>query len=315
MTITIIGDTNRRTSYNPNLAEKLAEQIEEDERQKELEAKLKKKDKQEKTKEEKDEKPEIIVSSNDDYITLENIICKDSEGNIIEQYNKIQVLKDIERDKNNPDNSTNQLGFTPYEAIEHFEKQNNGFFAPSYALSCNILAALFKEGVKKDDEDKYVSLNNDASKVLDQYLNYGLGYGWHSQNTVINWESKEIIHYPKDSDFPSHYGTDNINKNTQQTKLSFNVNKKFNNALLEKALKDKELKKYIQNLTGLENPAILAEIGKYFKKDSRVWVPNNPKKADYTASAWLGSNRSYFNIVTGESLGTIIVVRGVREIK
>jgi hypothetical protein len=56
MTITIIGETNRRTNYNPNLAEKLAKKIEEDERQKELEEKLKKK-------ELKEEKEEPIITT------------------------------------------------------------------------------------------------------------------------------------------------------------------------------------------------------------------------------------------------------------
>jgi hypothetical protein len=297
MTITIIGDTNRRTSYNPNLAEKLAKQIEEEERQKGLQAKLKKKKKSE---EASDKNPGVKISSNDGYITLKNIVCIDSEGKPFEQYDKIMVKKNIGIDTNN-----DPIKITPYEAITYFEKQNNGLFLPSLALTCNILAALY--GNRVDDDI--------GAKVLMQYKDSGKGCrSLHAQNTIINWNTQEIIHYPKESDFPNNGGTHKINFGKQK-KIGFHLTT-LESQKLEIALKNKEYRKFIQNLTGLKEPEVLyyaawTRLG----PDNYLWIPSNPKNKDYVRPTWFGGLNNKLIIDTYDNCYKSYAIRGVREIK
>src|SRR3989344_5184125 len=103
-----------------------------------------------------------VITSVADFLLLENIICVDSNNNPFEQYDKLQVRKDIFRDQNR-----GQVNFTPYHEAVHCEK--NGLFSPSFALSCAIVAKLYQAAVKKWSDGTYKTLNLDAKKVLDQY--------------------------------------------------------------------------------------------------------------------------------------------------
>ncbi|MBN1792415.1 hypothetical protein JW826_01905, partial [Candidatus Woesearchaeota archaeon] len=254
-----------------------------------------------------------IANITNDFITLENVVCIGSDGKSFERYDKIDIATDVERQA-----EKKHVSFTPYQAITHFENRGNGLFLPSFALSCNILAALFGKAVKKEKNDEYTTLDANLKKILDQYLNHGAGYGWHAQNTVVNWKTKEIIHYPKDADFPNNGGTSNINKTGAPIRKGFSP-VGFGDMTLEKALKEAEFKKYIINLTGLPNPETLVEIGKYYTKvagsDKKafVWVPNKPAKADYTAAAWLGCDIDDFSINADDDLGGNNAARGVRS--
>src|SRR3989338_11093038 len=126
-------------------------------------------------------KASSTIQDKGDFLLLENIVCKDARGRIFEQYKALEVRKDIFRRKRSPQN------FTPCEAAVYCEQQ--GLFLPSFALSCNILTALYQG--KSDPA---------IAKVLGQYKSYSRYCdGWHITNTLIDWENTKIIHYPTDS--------------------------------------------------------------------------------------------------------------------
>ncbi|HLC71047.1 MAG TPA: hypothetical protein VJI32_03515 [Candidatus Nanoarchaeia archaeon] len=235
------------------------------------------------------------VTSAADFLVLENIVCVGADKKIFERHDKLYVAKDVER------NGNAHVDFTPYEATTHFEKK--GLFLPSFALTCNLVAALYQNKGKAD-----------VKKVLEQYKDHGAGYGWQAQNTVIDWERKKIIHYPHDKDFPENGGDDKINAASlgrARTTFSF-IADDFEDMLLEEALKKREVTNYIRNLTGLKDPSILVEIGKYFGQPTKMWVPDNPVEADYTASAWFGCSSNYFYLLGNLSLNNYDAARGVR---
>ena len=234
------------------------------------------------------------VRSLEDALVLENISCVDADGNVFERYDHLEVGNDIFR---NSDGS--QVSFTPYQAIAHCEEQ--GSFLPSFALTCNILAALYAH--PNDAE---------ARRILMQYRDKGNGYGWHAQNTVIDWNRRMIVHHPYDKDFPSYGGNKNVNQGRAQKAFSF-IPEGFGNITLEDALKREHFARYIRNLTGLRDPAVLVEIGKFFGKPARVRVPNNPEQATYTAATWLGCDYYYFDLCGNYNLYCNDATRRVRE--
>ena len=232
-----------------------------------------------------------VITSAADFLLLENITCVDSNNNPFEKYDKLQVRKDIFRNGQN-----GQLNFTPYNAAVHCEQ--NGLFLPSFALTCNIVAAL------------YQNKNNsaEAKKLLDMYKDKGDGNGWHAQNTVINWGTQEIIHYPRDADFPVHGGKSNINKSQPQLKLLFNRTG-FKDTTLVDGLQIPNFKRYVQNLTGLQNPSILDGIGSYFGRTTHLWVSSTTK----TRAAWFGCSSDYLDLGGDDSLDGSDAARGVKQ--
>ncbi len=231
-----------------------------------------------------------------DHLVLRDIRCVNAAGNAFEEYPVLHVAKDIERKQNK-----DRLTFTPYQAITHFEGE--GLFHPSAALTYNILAYLFAH---KDDAE--------VAAVLNQYKDYGSGFGYHGVNTVVNWNlgNGRIIHYPHDDDFPSHGGNNNINAQRPHTRLAFQV-ENFGDILLEEALKRPQFARYIKNLTGLSDPSVLVALGKHFGRPAKVWVPSNPTRANRTASAWVGCDDIDFDLITCDLLGSNDAARGVRE--
>src|SRR3989344_9342690 len=243
--------------------------------------------------------PPVTVTNLDDFLVLENLSCVDANGNIFEQYPELRVRKDIFRDQNR-----GQVNFTPYQAIVYSESK--GLFLPSMALSCNIVATLFQRAVKLENGN-YTTLDQNAKKVLDQYKDHGPGYGWQAQNTVIDYNGQNIIHYPRDADFPNHGGTNNINASNPKVELPFKkkagvfpfTNKKLENMTLEEGLNHPLVSTFVKQFTGLAGPSIFVEVGKYFQKPARVWFPTSPIKIDdctETRAAWLGcySDDLYF---------------------
>ncbi|MEK6905121.1 MAG: hypothetical protein AABX24_01845, partial [Nanoarchaeota archaeon] len=239
--------------------------------------------------------PTITNAAN--FLVLENLVCVGADKKVFELHDRLYVAKDVERDA-----QKSNIDFTSYKAASHFEKKD--LFLPSFALTCNIVAALYKN-----------RSNADIKKVLDQYKDHGAGYGWHAQNTVIDWGKKRIIHYPHDKDFPEAGGVDKINisaSGRSRTVFSFVTNDDFGDVLLEEALKNQQFSKYIRNLTGLRDPPVLVEIGKYFGQPANVWVADDPKEEDYTAAAWFGCNSNSFNLDTYNDLNSSDAARGVR---
>ena len=209
---------------------------------------------------------------------------------MLEHHPELRVRKNIFRDQNNA-----QVNHTPYDWIVHCEQ--NGLFLPSYALTCNIVAALYRN-----------RNNPDANALLQQYKNHGTGYGWHAQNTVIDWGTGHIIHYPYDAHFPSSGGTSRINQSQPHKRIAFDKTG-FASITLENALQRPNFKNYIRNLTGLANPADLVEIGNYFGKPAMVWVSSS----NDTRAAWFGCNSYNFNLNTDLNLNSYDAARGVRR--
>jgi hypothetical protein len=228
------------------------------------------------------------VSNMKDYIVLENIVCRDSNGKPFEQYPQLSIKKDIERDDNQ-----NHINHNPYEWIPYFE--DKGLFLPSFALSCNILAALY---AKRSDPA--------IEKVLMQYKDYGPGYGWHAQNTIIDWGANRIIHYPT-----KNTNGDSVNAGRETKEFPF-TRKGIRDVALEEALRNKDFKAYVQNLTGLTKPETLIDIGNYFGKTAHIWTSSGKDKR----AAWLGCiNYDYFDLNTINSLSYDLAARGVRAKK
>ncbi|MEK6899832.1 MAG: hypothetical protein AABX05_01785 [Nanoarchaeota archaeon] len=259
--------------------------------------------------------PQVTVSTVGDFLHLGNISCVDADGNTFEQYNNLAVSKDIFR------NGQAYITLTPYQAVVH--SQGKGLFLPSIALSCNIVAALFQQAVRMGANGAYTTLDLEAKKVLDQYKDYGSGHGWHAQNTVINYETQKIIHYPCDADFPNHGGASNINSSRQRIELPFEKIKKnglfsrdnvLRNKTLEDGLKDPLITPFVKQFTGLADPSILIQIGQYFQKPAKVWFPTNPVKAEdctETRSAWLGCDSICLYLDGDYDLDDDNAVRGV----
>src|SRR3989344_3224274 len=241
----------------------------------------------------------VTVTNSGDVMLLHNLSCVDANGNIFEQYPELRVRKDILRDQNR-----GQVNFTPYQAIVYSESK--GLFLPSIALSCNIVATLFQRAVKLENGN-YTTLDQNAKKVLDQYKDHGPGYGWQAQNTVIDYNGQNIIHYPRDADFPNHGGTNNINASNPKVELPFKkkagvfpfTNKKLENMTLEEGLNHPLVSTFVKQFTGLAGPSIFVEVGKYFQKPAKVWFPTSHIKVEdctETRAAWLGcySDDLYF---------------------
>ena len=209
-----------------------------------------------------------------EYIILENIICRDSNGKHFEQYPQLFVRKDIERDADQQ-----QINHTPSDWVQYFE--DKGLFLPSFALSCNILQALY---TKRNDSE--------ISKVLMQYKDKGNGTGWHAQNTIVDWGANRIIHYPSKNSQGGSINTGRITKELPFTR------KGIKDMALENALKNEDFKAYIQNLTGLTKPEILVDIGEYFGKPAHIWTSSGKE----VRAAWLGCGSGSFNLDTSDGL-------------
>ncbi len=257
----------------------------------------------------------VTVSNAGNFLQLGNISCVDADGKEFEQYNSLAVRKDIFR------NGSGQINFTPYQAIVHCQGQ--GLFLPSMALSCNIVAALFKQAVKLESNGTYSTLNQDAKNVLDHYKNKGNGTGWHAQNTVIDYNRQRIIHYPIDADFPSHGGIANINASHPKIELPFKkkegtlpfTDKKLENMTLEQGLNHPLVSTFVKQFTGLADPSDLVRVGQYFQQPAKVWFPTSPVKVEdctETRAAWFGCYSNCLNLFGNYDLYSDDAARGVR---
>src|SRR3989344_5320123 len=257
----------------------------------------------------------VTVTNSGDVMLLHNLSCVDAAGKVFEQYNTLAVNKDIFRDR-----GAAQHNFTPYQAIVYSESK--GLFLPSMALSCNIVAALFQRAVKLENGN-YTTLDQNAKKVLDQYKDHGPGYGWQAQNTVIDYNGQNIIHYPRDADFPNHGGTNNINASHPKVELPFKkkdgtwpfTNKKLERMTLEEGLNHPLVSVFVKQFTGLADPSILVEVGKYFQKPAKVWFPTSPIKVEdctETRAAWFGCYCSNLYLYGNYDLNINSAARGVR---
>ncbi len=238
--------------------------------------------------------PPTIATSIDDFLVLQNITCIDANGTIFEHYDELKVAKDIFRDA-----KKKQVDFTPYAAAVHCEQ--NGLFLPSFALTCNIVAALYQN--RTDAKVK---------KVLDQYKDKGNGNGWHAQNTIINYDTQQVIHYPNAADFGN---TTAVNTARQKFIGTF-TKAALEDSLLENVLQNTAHLQYVKQLTGLAHPQDLVEIGTYFGKPAKLWFPWSGKKGAAqtgTWAAWFGCYSTSLDLNGYDDLGDSNAVRGVRR--
>ena len=236
--------------------------------------------------------PACVINAGD-YLKLENLLCVDADGNEFEKYGELYVRKYIFRD-----DQRQQLNFTPYNAAVYCEQ--NGLFLPSFALSCNILQALFQQ-----------RSNPEIKAVLDQYKDQGNGAGYHAQNSIVDFAQQQVIHYPTAADFE----VGNI-INTARQRRTGNFDKSaLQDELLDVALGNPAVTRYVQQSTGLRNPCILVEIGDYFGRPAKLWFPwIGPNGAGFTGkrAVWLGCNLVNFYLYAYNVLNSSYAVRGVR---
>ena len=152
---------------------------------------------------------------------------------------------------------------------------------------------------------EYVVKDAELKKVLNCYNNHGLGYGFHAQNTVVNLDDQNIIHYPREVDFPEHKNNPNFNQSQPMVWLS--IPKKISDMTLADALRNAEATKYVQNLTGLEDPSVLVQIGNYFRKALYLWSSANSG----ARTAWICCNYSNLGLCTHTFLATAGTTRGM----
>ncbi|MBI4980267.1 hypothetical protein HZC30_01765 [Candidatus Woesearchaeota archaeon] len=248
----------------------------------------------------------LLVSTAGDYLKLENIVCTDADGKVFESYSELYLAKDIIRNQQG-----GPVNFTPYHASVYYEQ--NGLFLPSFALTSNILAALFQKAVQKQSDGTYITLDAEVKKVLDQYKDHGSGYGYHAQNTIIDFGAENVIHYPSARDYSQAVA---VNASQPRTALSFSKTA-LQDSLLEQALANPASVCYVTQLTGLRHPSILVEIGNYFGKPARLWFSWSGQKSTTDTSkraAWLGcDNVDYFNLNSISILDDTDAARGVRR--
>ncbi|MFA5887620.1 MAG: hypothetical protein WC852_02830 [Candidatus Nanoarchaeia archaeon] len=251
-----------------------------------------------KMKEYRERKPAgVSIADKSDYLLLKDVCCTDVDGNVFESYDELFVNKNLEKNQNGE-----LLFFTPYNGAAHFEKQAGGLFLPSFALSCNILAALWQN-----------KGNPECERILLMYKNKGNGNGWHCQNTVVDYAGEKIIHYPFDSDFPNDGGVAGINSGRKRIVLPFQNKSALKDEPLEQALQHAASLYFIRQFTGLKNPEALVEIGKYLGKEAKVWFPDNAAKCKNTRAAWLGCGNYDFDLCANNSLDDSNAARGVRS--
>lgn len=236
--------------------------------------------------------PKVINAG--DFLKLENIVCVDADGTVFESYPELYIAKDIVRKPsgNDPENKN------PYQWVVYFEQQ--GLFLPSFALTCNILEALFRRKV-----------DTEAKKVLDQYKNKSNGNGNHAQNTVVHFGTEKVIHYPSHAEYGQSTA---VNASRTRRELSFSKST-LQDSLLMDALPDTAAARYVKQLTGLRDPSVLVEIGTYFSKPAKIWFPWNGQNSNQytdTRAAWLGCSGNYFYLIAYLNLDYNDAARGVR---
>lgn len=258
-----------------------------------------------------------LIGSLDDFLVFHDIRCTDADGNVFENYPTLHVRKDVLRDVNGGQGCNGSYHDTLRlsNAIVYCEK--NDFFLPSFALTCNVVAALYRAAVRKKANGTYTTLDDDLKKILDDYKNNKIGSpntGWHAQNTAINYGTGEIIHYPNAKDFRQDLI---INSSRLRTSLNFSKETLYCQRLAV-ALNDPAHTHYVRQLTGLADPSILVELGQYFGKPTELAFPWDGQAGIYhneTSIGVFGSSGISLELLGGNDLGSPSAIRIVQAIQ
>ena len=241
------------------------------------------------------------IKSLDDFLVLENIVCVDADGNEFEKYDHIYVQRKVEKDT-----AGGILKLTPYAGISHCE-QLPGSFLPSSALLANIYVALHKTAVGQLSKKIHDVSKEEAKQMLEEFKDRGDGFGGQWANTLLNWGTQEIVHYPQQSDFPTG-GRSNINSSLPRRVYPFH-HANFKSTDLLAALSIPNFRCYVQNYTGLSRPEDLLGVAQYFGKTAHVWISTST----VFRAAWFGWNSSNFNLGGCSNLDYGSAVRGVQR--
>ncbi len=241
--------------------------------------------------------PACISKITQNYVVLNNIRPVDADDTVLWSHPKLYIPKNIIKDANG-----NHVNKTPYEWAVFFEQQEqNGWFLPSPADTCNILAVLFK-----NREDKEVR------RVFMQYKDQGYGSGLHAQNGLVDFGVRQFIHYPNAADFGK---SGSVNAGRRRTALSFD---KFvlRSERLEDALRVPEKARYVRQWSCLKDPSVLVEIGEEYGNPARLWFPWNRKNStgyNKKMLAWVGHIADIFTLYASGNLSFYYATRGVLQ--
>ena len=248
-----------------------------------------------------------------DYVIVRDISCIGADGNVFEQYDELWVPKDVELDNGAP------AGFSAYKGITHFEAKGDDWFLPSSALTLNYLLKILPAAVKKRSDGNYAVINGEFKKVLDRYFRIGGVYaGWHVQNTIIAYGTNEIIHYPLKNDFSHSGGELDINLKKDNTRLRFNRSELYNSF----NLKNKHIKHFVRQYSGLAEPEKLVDLGDYYGWLSKgyglislefPWNGRLGKNFPGICSSLVCCGPNYFYPYYNGNLGQIDSAAGVRS--
>ena len=240
-----------------------------------------------------------------DYVIVRDIECTDADGNVFEKHDELWVPKDIERDGDNK-----SILLTPYNWNLHFEEKGKDCFLPSAALTLNYLLKILPAAVRKRSDGEYAVINEEFKKVLDSYHDYGLGYGYHAQNSLVAYGTSEMIHYPKKEEFIYAGGDVDVNSDRESIRLSFNKSE-LQDGLLSEGLKNKDIERFVRQYSGVFEPEKLVDLGDYYSwlsgrdKPTRLWFPWHGKKGKNntsTCASWVGCNSNDFNLIGNSNL-------------
>ncbi len=190
---------------------------------------------------------EIVTESQPRFVELENICYM--EGKVKRQYFKVEVMCSPFMENGAPKLLTQE------QAIELARKHDLDI--PSYALLCNLLAELYSRKNEGGEIEKLLRrLTTDPSTKF-------------HLNTRVDFDDAQITHF---------------RNNAEKERIE----EGFNPAVLEDghleiALKSKQVRQYVQKLTGLENPEILSKIARHYGK-----IPffNGTPKVGICTSYW-----------------------------
>jgi hypothetical protein len=243
-------------------------------------------------------------------ILIPEIVCVGSDGKVFERRENLLVDGDVVRKAGEFYEGMRilrHMSLTTYQAISHLEKHERQL--PDYPTLCGILEYVFRKGVKKLPDGTYETLDANAKALLDQFKNYGAGYGWHAINGVVDGVHDCIIHNPHDADFPSHGGSDGINAKLERIVRPFKRSEEWGWSRMEPALDDKNKVSFLKDLTGRENLNVFLEFAKYFGREPWFYPPSKGR----VRSAWLGcDDDSRFDIDASDDLSSYYAARGVR---
>ncbi len=240
-----------------------------------------------------------VPSPKDDFV-IPHIHCRAASGQPYEAYVDLSVATDVDRAQINGRFKPFHRAFKLYAAITHLERQ--GMFLPSAGLTCNILAHLYRE-----------RNNPAAAAILRQYLEIdNVRRGLHLQNTIIytDRDQVQILHYPFDDDFPTDGGDQNVN---QSRGIAPFYHQGGIDDFLEEALKDPKAKRLIQDLTFLQDPSILVDLGDYLDVGTRVYIQQSRSENPTPGSTFIGYDGTNFKICSYAGLNMVEAVRGVKE--